>query len=191
MLIMTRTWRKLNKQKLKLKSTEFPYLGNLVTKEGQNPDPNKIKAVQEMPRPDNIKAVRRFCGFLNYLAKFMPKLSEVMEPIRNLTCEQSEWNWTHEHNKPFMRIKEMAITAPLLKYYNPQEELTIKCDASERGLGAAHLQKGRPVAFASRAMTETKSRYAQILGQRYAEFVWNCVLLGCHIWLKCCLFNTD
>ena len=92
----------------------------------------------------------------------MPKVSEVMEPIRNLTCKESEWNWTHEHNEAFMRIKEMATTAPLLKYYNPQEELTIQCDASDRGLGAALLQKGSPVDFASRAMTETESRYAQI-----------------------------
>ena len=92
----------------------------------------------------------------------MPKLSEVMEPIRNLTCKEREWNWTHEHNEVFMRIKEMATTAPLLKYYNPQDDLTIQCDASERGLGAALLQRGRPVAFANRAMTETVSRYAEI-----------------------------
>ena len=83
---------KLNRQKLRLKCTEFPYLGHLVTKEGLKPDPVTIKAVQEMPRPDNIKAVKRFCGFVNYLAKFMPKLSEVMEPIRNLTCKENEWN---------------------------------------------------------------------------------------------------
>ena len=61
---------KLNKQKLKFKCTEFPYLGHLVTKEGLKPDPHKIKAVQEMPRPDNIKGVRRFCGFVNYLNSF-------------------------------------------------------------------------------------------------------------------------
>ena len=101
---------KLNKRKLKLKCTEFPYLGHLVTKEGLKPDPDKIKAVQEMPKPDNIKAVRRFCGFVNYLAKFMPKLSEVMEPIRNLTCKENEWKWTHEHDAAFKRIKEMATT---------------------------------------------------------------------------------
>ena len=76
--------------KLKLKCTEFSYLGHLVTKEGLKPDPGKIKVVQETPRPDNIKAVRRFCGFVNYLAKLMPKLSEVMEPIRNLTCKENE-----------------------------------------------------------------------------------------------------
>ena len=128
---------KLNKNKLKLKCTEFPYLGHLVTKEGLKPDPDKIKDVQEMLRPENIKAVRRICGFVNYLAKFMLKLSEVMEPMRNLTCKEREWNWTHEHSEVFMRIKEMATTGQLLKYYNPQEELTIQCDASERGLGAA------------------------------------------------------
>ena len=80
---------KLNKLKLKLKCTEFPYLGQLVTKEGLKPDPDKTKAVQEILQPDNTTAVRRFCGFVNYSAKFMPKLSEVMEPIRNLTCKEN------------------------------------------------------------------------------------------------------
>ena len=150
---------KLNKLKLKLKCTEFPYLRHLVTKEGLKPDPDKIKLVQEMPQPDNIKAVRRFCGFVNYSAKFMPKLSEVMEPIRNLTCKENEWKWTHEHDAAVKRIKEMATTSPPLKYYNPEDALTIQCDASEKGLGAAILQK---VAFASRALTDTEFRYAQI-----------------------------
>ena len=153
---------KLNKRKLKLKCTEFPYLGHLVTKEGLKPDPDKIKAVQEMPKPDKIKAVRRFCGFINYPAKFMPKLSEVVEPIRNLTCKENEWKWTHEHDTSSKRIKEMATTSPLLKYYSPQDELTIQCDASEKGLRAAVLQKGLAVAFVSCALTVTESRNAQI-----------------------------
>ena len=74
----------------------------------------------------------------------------------------SEWKWTHEHDAAFKRIKEMATTSPLLKYYNPEDELTIECDASEKGHGAAVQQKGQPVAFASRALTDTESRYAQI-----------------------------
>ena len=56
----------------------------------------------------------------------------------------------------------MATTSPLLRYYNPEDELTIQCDASEKGLGTAVLQKGQPVAFASRALTDTETRYAQI-----------------------------
>ena len=38
----------------------------------------------------------------------------------------------------------------------------IQCDASEKGLGAAILQDGKPVAFASRALTNTETRYAKI-----------------------------
>ena len=56
----------------------------------------------------------------------------------------------------------MATTSPLLKYYNPEDELTIQCGASEKGVGAPVLQKGQPVAFASRALTDTESRYVQI-----------------------------
>ena len=56
----------------------------------------------------------------------------------------------------------MATTSPLLKYYNPEDELTIQCGASEKGVGAAVLQKGQPVAFASRDPTDTESRDAQI-----------------------------
>ena len=145
-----------------LKCTEFPYLARVVTKEGLKPDLDKIKAVQEMLRLGNIKAVRRFCGFVNYLAKFMPKLSEVMEPITNLTCKENEWKWTHEHDEAFKRIKETAITSPLLKYHNPEYELTIQCNISEKGFKAALLQKRPPVAFESHALTDTESIYVQI-----------------------------
>jgi transposase InsO family protein len=56
----------------------------------------------------------------------------------------------------------MVTNAPLLQYYDPSKELTIQCDASQSGLGAALLQEGAPVAYASRAMTEVEQRYAQI-----------------------------
>lgn len=57
----------------------------------------------------------------------------------------------------------MLITeAPVLKFYNVTEEATIQCDASEKGLGATLLQKGQPVAFASRSLTPSEQNYAQI-----------------------------
>ena len=51
---------------------------------------------------------------------------------------------------------------PVLKYYSLTEEVTLQCDASEKGLGATLLQNSQPVAFASRALTHTEQRYAQI-----------------------------
>ncbi|KAK2551986.1 Retrovirus-related Pol polyprotein from transposon 297 [Acropora cervicornis] len=45
---------------------------------------------------------------------------------------------------------------------NLQDEVTLQCDASDTGLGAVLLQLQQPVSFASRALTQTETRYAQI-----------------------------
>ena len=133
---------KLNKKKLKLLRKEIPYMGHLVTANGLKPDPDKVEAVRNMPKPNNVKAVRRFCGFVNYLAKFLPCLAEVLEPIQQLTRKEVPWQWKYEHDAAFEKVKELVTQAPLLKYYNPEEELTVQCDASDKGLGAALMQNG-------------------------------------------------
>ena len=115
-----------------------------------------------MPKPNNVQAVRQFCGFVNYLAKFLPRLAEVLEPIQQLTRNDVEWQWRHEHEAAFEKVKALMTAAPLLKYYNPKGELTVQCDASDKGLGATLIQKGQPIAFASRALTDPQTRYAQI-----------------------------
>ena len=50
----------------------------------------------------------------------------------------------------------------MLKYYDMTEEVTIQCDASEKGLGTTLLQNGQPVAFVSRTLSQVEQRYPQI-----------------------------
>lgn len=50
-------------------------------------------------------------------------------------------------------LKKAVMTTPVLRYYNLEEEVTLQCDASQFGLGAALLQNGQPVACPSRALT--------------------------------------
>jgi hypothetical protein len=59
-------------------------------------------------------------------------------------------------------IKQLVTNHPVMRYYDVNEPVTIGCDASEVGLGATLLQKGQPVAYASRSLTTTERRYAQI-----------------------------
>ena len=92
---------KLNEKKLKFMCKEIPYMGNLVTAGGLKPDPDKAEAVRSMPKPNNVQAVRRFCGFVNYLVKLLPCLAVVLEPIQQLTCNDVEWQWRHEHEAAF------------------------------------------------------------------------------------------
>ena len=61
------------------------------------------------------------------------------------------------------RLKQQSrTTTPVLKYFDPAEEITVQCDASQSGLGAALTQNGQPIAYSSRALTETEKNYAQI-----------------------------
>ena len=106
-----------------------------------------------MPKPEDVEGVRRFCGFVNYLSKFLPKLADVLEPIRQLTHSEMEWCWTPTHDKAFETVQKLVTEAPLLAFYNTQDELTIQCDASQTGLGAALMQNGRPL-----ALTDTETR---------------------------------
>ena len=152
----------LSPEKMKLRLKEVPYMGHLLTSTGLKPDPAKVEAITNMPKPQDIEGVQRLNGFINYLAKFLPKLSEVMEPIRRLTRKDIQWQWSTEQDKAFQNVQKLVTEAPILSYYDPSNELTIQCDASQSGLGAALLQNGRPIEYASRALTDTETRYAQI-----------------------------
>ena len=78
---------KLNKQKVQLRLMEVPYIGHLLTSQGLKADPRKIEAVLKMPTPTSVIEAQRVLGFVNYLAKFLPRLSEICKPINTrLNC---------------------------------------------------------------------------------------------------------
>ncbi|MES9973437.1 MAG: reverse transcriptase domain-containing protein, partial [Candidatus Thiodiazotropha sp.] len=131
---------KLKPEKLELRRTEVTFHGHLLTTEGIKADPAKIKAVQEMPEPKDIKAVSRLNGMVNYLSRFLPSLAEVMKPIRQLTHKGVEWNWATEQQQAFQQIKKLISAAPTLAYFDPTVPLVIQCDSSQYGLGAVLLQ---------------------------------------------------
>ena len=59
----------------------------------------------------------------------------------------------------FKKLKNLLTESPILVYYEHKSELVIQCDASSYGIGAALMQKGKPLAYASCALTDTESRY--------------------------------
>jgi len=60
------------------------------------------------------------------------------------------------------RVKNPITNTPVLAYYDPHKDLILENDASQRGLGSSLFQEGKPIAYASRSLTETEKRYAQI-----------------------------
>lgn len=145
---------KLNPEKLQLRLKEVRYIGHLLTSEGLKVEPGKVTAIKQIPRPTDVQWVQRFLGMVNYIAKFCSHATELCEPQRQLTHKDSLWEWSERHEQAFNKIRDTIGQTPVLKYYNPTEQLVLQCDASESGLGAALVQGGQPIAYASRALTE-------------------------------------
>ena len=153
---------KLNVAKCKFRVKQVTYVGHVLSEDGTHPDPAKIKAIINMPTPTEKQELQRFLGMINYISKFVENFSETTAPLRELLHNDVEWCWQDRHQKTFEALKRAITNPPVLAYYNVKKPVTLTCDASKSGLGAACLQEGRPVAYASRALTETEQNYAQI-----------------------------
>ena len=73
---------KFNVNKLEVSLSELTYAGHVVTADGLKADPEKVKAIHNMPDPENKGQLKSFLGMCNYLTKFIPRLSQETAPMR-------------------------------------------------------------------------------------------------------------
>ena len=138
----------------------------MVEKDGIQPDPDKASAIRKMKAPNNVSDLRRFLGMVNQMGKFSPKLAQLSQPLRQLLSTKTSWVWGPDQETAFAQLKEELAKPTVLALYDPAADTRVSADASSFGLGAVLLQKSddswKPVAYASRSMTDTEGRYAQI-----------------------------
>ena len=80
---------KLNKKQLRFKLSKVAYMAHILESEGLQADPEKMPAIQNMPRPTDVHGVQRLIGVVTYLSKFLPRLSTVCETFLRLTDNNS------------------------------------------------------------------------------------------------------
>ena len=126
------------------------------------PDPIKIQALQDLPTPQNKKQLQSFLRLVNYLQSFLPDIAAKTTFLRE---QVSQWDWKPSTDSAFQQLKQWICNTLLkttLAYYDRTQPLTIQTDASKYGLGTALLQNNRPIAFASKTLTDVETRYANI-----------------------------
>lgn len=153
---------KFNINKVQYKVKEVKYIGQTFSSEGVRPDPQYIQAIQELENPKNKKDLLRILGMLNYLTKYIPNLSNLLHPLRNLTKNNVVWQWTVDHTETLNNIKNIITKIPNLQIFDSKCKIELQTDASLTGIGGCLLQNGKPVAFCSRSLTEAEVRYPQI-----------------------------
>ena len=83
------------------------------------------------------------------------------------------WRWGDAEQAAYDKIKAQLASNRVLKFYNVNKPLLLSVDASTKGLGAAVMQDGGVVAYASRALTPTEQRYTQLEKEMLA------IVFGC------------
>ena len=127
-------------------------MGHLILNKGVEVDPSKIEAIVNMPSPTDVSGVKRCCVMVQYLARFLPNLANDLEPIQKLTHKSEEWNWPAECEAAIQIVKKKISTAPILIFYDQQEELILQVDSSKDGIGAVLMQKQAPRICVTRAL---------------------------------------
>lgn len=143
---------------------EMPYLGHLAGPNGVRPNPDKIKAVKEMPTPSKKRDLRAFLGLAQYYRRFVLGFSHVAAPLYGLLKLHASFDWEDCHEQAFNSLKEALVSSPVLAYPDPNKPFTLYTDASDVGVGAilAQEQDGveKVVQYLSRKLDGAERRYA-------------------------------
>lgn len=150
---------KFNPKKLQFKVSSVKYLGMIFSKEGVAPEPERVKSIVALKEPQSKKELQSVLGVTNYLSKFVHNMSQLTEPLRQLLKKNVDFVWTKDHSEAFKKLKSKIAETTSLKIFDPKKDCEIFVDSSNYGYGACLLQNGCPIAFTSKALTDTEVRY--------------------------------
>ena len=167
----------VNKEKCEFHKSSITFFGFVFSAEGISPDPKKVQAIHEAQPPCSATGVRSFLGMVMYCAKFIPKFSDVTQPLRRLTEKNVQFKWTEKEAKAFETVKQLLTSSTVMAYFDKNKETEVITDASPWGLSAILSQhtpgKGdrRIVAYVSRSLSPVEQRYSQTEREALA-IVW-------------------
>ncbi|XP_011670764.1 uncharacterized protein K02A2.6-like [Strongylocentrotus purpuratus] len=179
-----------NSGKCSIKVNQISFFGMIYDADGVHPDPHKVEAIKSMSPPENKSQLREFLGMITYLSPFIPNLSAQTASLRGLLKQDAEFQWTPTHQSAFNDLRDKVCHDATRAYFDVNKPTVLQVDASLQGLGATLLQDEKGIAFASKALSDAETRYANIERELLA------VVFGCerfHIFLygKSFIVETD
>ena len=153
-----------SEKKTELFKKVLTWLGYEINQNGVKPIKDKTEAITKLKATTNTKELKSFLGSIQHLSKFLNNLSKKTDRMRRLLKKDTKWEWTKEINDDFEQLKKEITETPCLAHFDPKKENCITTDACNTGLGATLWQKEdenfRPIAFASRFLTDCERKYA-------------------------------
>ncbi|GBL97384.1 Uncharacterized protein K02A2.6 [Araneus ventricosus] len=119
-----------------------------------------------MQQPRSVQELRQFLGMVTYYSRFIPDVSTITYPLRKLLRKNQKYYWNKEWQQAFLKLKEEISSDRVLVPFDPELPVTLETDASPVGVAAvlSHIVDNveKPIAFASRSLTEAERNYSQL-----------------------------
>lgn len=152
-------------EKSKFCRREVKYLGFILSQDGINVDPERVRAIVEFPSPINVKGVRSVMGMFEWYRRFIENFSVKAAPITDLLKNpHGKFKWTDEAESAFNVLKTALTSAPILATPDFNLKFTIQTDACDDGMGAVltQVQEGneRVIQFMSQKFSPAQRKYS-------------------------------
>lgn len=155
----------LNQAKCTFGTSEVRFLGHQIDAQGIRPLEDKVCDITDFPVPETAGQLRRFLGMVNFYRRFVPRCAELLLPLTQLLQGNPKAiSMTTEASEAFSSAKKALADVTRLTHPSPTAKLVLSTDASGSAIGASLQQQIgdnlRPLAFFSRKLTPTETRYS-------------------------------
>ena len=155
---------KLNPAKCTFGVSAGKFLGFIVNHRGIEANPDKIKAVLNMPSPSGIKEVQRLTGRIAALSRFVSRASDKCQPFFQVLKKAFQWDTKSE--EAFSTLKTYLSSPPILISPIEGELLTLylaMSDFSTSNVLVRHKERAQhPIYYCSRALRGAEERYPRM-----------------------------
>ena len=166
----------MNPKKCTFRVTSRKLLGHIVSKRGIEVDPEKIRAILDMPALRTEKDSRGFLARLQYISHFIAKLTDMCEPIFYFLRKSQLTIWNDDFQRAFEKVRGYLLSPPALVPPTLGSLLLLYLLVSDMALGCMLAQlddsgKERAIYYLSKRMLEYECIYIMI-ERLYLALVW-------------------
>ena len=154
--------------KLKLARKCVRYLGMKVDGDGLSIDDERIVVIENFPVPNSRKSLRSMLGFFSYFRRFIPRYTELVEPLQKMVPKDVKFIWEEEQQCAMEKLKKALLDSGTLIFPDFEKTFEVTTDASLFGIGAVLCQDGVPVSYYSKRLSETQQRWSTTDRELYA-----------------------
>ena len=125
---------------------------------------SRLQAIRKLRPPTTVKGCRSFARMVNFLGIFCQDLQKLLKLIYDLTGKDRPFNWGHEQQTAFDKIKSRLQKPPVLHLPDNKGRFHLYSDTSKHATDSTlyQIQNGKPklIAYASKSLPEAAKNYS-------------------------------